>query len=106
MSYTDFEITGSVKNVDENKKLSIIIKKQDDKARIIVFNSGKQIDQENLSRIWTKFYKVDSSRNRDLSGSGIGLSLVQAIMKQHNNAFGVENVSNGVEFWFELNLSK
>ena len=99
-------INNAVKNVDENKKLSIIIKKQDDKARIIVFNSGKQIDQENLSRIWTKFYKVDSSRNRDLSGSGIGLSLVQAIMKQHNNAFGVENVSNGVEFWFELNLSK
>jgi signal transduction histidine kinase len=56
-------------------------------------------------KIWTKFYKADSSRNRELSGSGIGLSLVKAIMNQHHNKYGTENKENGVEFWFELNLA-
>ena len=56
-------------------------------------------------KIWNKFYKIDASRNRELSGSGIGLSLVKAIMDQHKNNYGVENKENGVEFWFELNIT-
>ena len=59
-----------------------------------------------LSPPWTKFYKEDFSRNRETSGSGIGLSLVQAIMKKHGNKCGANNTSDGVEFWFELNIEK
>ena len=95
-------LNNAMKNVDENKFIKISITKKDLVSKISVFNSGKNINEENLARIWTKFYKVDSSRNRALSGSGIGLSLVQAIMTKHNNNFGVINQENGVEFWFEL----
>ena len=99
-------INNAVKNIDDNKDLKIIIEHDEKKAKIRVFNSGKHIEKENLSRIWTKFYKVDSARTRDLSGSGIGLSLVKAIMDQHKNHYGVNNVDGGVEFWFELNINK
>ncbi len=99
-------INNAVKNIDDNKDLKIIIEHDEKKAKIRVFNSGKHIERENLSRIWTKFYKVDSARTRDLSGSGIGLSLVKAIMDQHKNHYGVNNVDSGVEFWFELNINK
>jgi two-component system sensor histidine kinase VanS len=99
-------INNAVKNIDDNKDLKIIIVHDEKKAKIRVFNSGKHIERENLSRIWTKFYKVDSARTRDLSGSGIGLSLVKAIMDQHKNHYGVNNVDGGVEFWFELNINK
>lgn len=99
-------INNAVKNIDDNKDLKIIIEHDEKKAKIRVFNSGKHIERENLSRIWTKFYKVDSARTRDLSGSGIGLSLVKAIMNQHKNHYGVNNVDGGVEFWFELNINK
>lgn len=99
-------INNAVKNIDDNKDLKIIIEHDEKKAKIRVFNSGKHIERENLSRIWTKFYKVDSARTRDLSGSGIGLSLVKAIMDQHKNHYGVNNVDGGVEFWFELNINK
>ena len=74
-----------------------------DKVKVSVYNSGKHISDEDLARIWTRFYKVDSSRNRSLGGTGLGLSLVKAIMMQHKNNFGVTNVDGGVEFWFELN---
>ena len=96
-------LNNAMKNVDENRKLKITILEKNSVAKVSIFNSGKNINEENLARIWTKFYKVDSSRNRSISGSGIGLSLVQAIMTKHKNNFGVINHENGVEFWFELN---
>ena len=56
-------------------------------------------------RIWNRFYKVDTSRNREKGGTGIGLSLVKAIMTNTNNKYGVENKDGGVEFYFDMNLS-
>lgn len=99
-------LNNALKNVDDKKEIAIRIEKTSELARIFVYNSGANISKEHLLKIWTKFYKADSSRNRELSGSGIGLSLVQAILNQHHNKYGAENKENGVEFWFELNLSK
>lgn len=96
-------INNAIKNINDKKVLKISVEKNNNIARIKVFNTGEHISPENLARIWTKFYKIDSSRNREQSGSGIGLSLVKAIMDQHHNNYGVENVEDGVEFWFELN---
>ena len=56
-----------------------------------------------LERIWTRFYKGDSSRNREKGGTGIGLALVKAIMNKYNNSYGVVNKKDGVEFYFEIN---
>ena len=67
-----------------------------------VFNTGNPIDESDFIKIWDRMYKVDKSRNRESGGSGIGLSLVKAIMKQHHQSYGCENVEDGVTFWFEL----
>ena len=40
------------------------------------------------------------------ASSGIGLSIVKAIMESHRQAYGVENREDGVEFWFELACAK
>ena len=61
---------------------------------------------EDLNRIWNRFYKVDESRNRDNGGSGIGLAFVKAIMSNYENMYGVNNLENGVEFYFAIPLSK
>lgn len=103
--------TNAIKNVDKidgKKKIKISIKKgkEEKKLRVTVFNTGKNIDQENLNRIWNRFYKVDSSRNRSNGGTGIGLSLVKAIMTRYNNKYGVSNKKDGVEFYFEISESK
>ena len=52
-----------------------------------------------------KFYKVDKARTREYGGSGIGLSIVKAIMESMNQKYGVNNQKNGVEFWMELENS-
>ncbi|MCR5579960.1 MAG: HAMP domain-containing histidine kinase [Pseudobutyrivibrio sp.] len=76
------------------------------KVRISVFNSGNNIAKKDIKHIWEKFYKADKARSREYGGSGIGLSVVKATMDLLHEKFGVENLSNGVEFWFELSLAK
>ena len=98
-------LTNAIKHVQEvkgEKYISIENEVRDEVVRIKVFNTGKKIDEENLDRIWRRFYKGDESRNREDGGTGIGLSLVRAIMNNYGNDFGVINKENGVEFYFEL----
>ena len=99
-------LTNAIKNADEIEKekyIEIKIEEKENTVRISVFNTGKNISEENLTKIWRRFYKEDSSRNREAGGSGIGLSLVKAIMDNYKNEYGVKNKYNGVEFYFELN---
>lgn len=72
------------------------------KVRVSVFNSGSRIPQEDLDKVWDKFYKVDKARTREYGGSGVGLSIVRAIMESFHQEFGVYNTGQGVIFWFEL----
>lgn len=74
----------------------------EDKVKICVFNSGSTIPEEDIENLWTKFYKVDKARTRSYGGSGIGLSIVRAVMDAHGQSCGMENVDGGVEFWFTL----
>lgn len=67
-----------------------------------VFNTGSRIPEEDLPNLWTKFFKVDKARTRAYGGSGIGLSIVKAIMDAHHQSCGVVNREDGVEFWFTL----
>lgn len=97
--------TNAIKNTKEiNGKKEIIISthKIEDKVRVSVFNTGDNIKEEDLDRIWKRFYKVDESRNREDGGTGIGLALVKAIMERTGNKYGVENKDEGVEFYFEI----
>ena len=73
---------------------------------IRVFNTGNPIPEEDLPNLWIKFYKVDKARTRSYGGSGIGLSIVKAIMDAHHQDCGVVNKENGVEFWFTLAMAQ
>ena len=102
-------LTNAIKHVEEvDGKKSIVIENvvnvEKNKVRIKVFNTGINIKEEDLTRIWNRFYKVDESRNRADGGTGIGLSFVKAIMSNYKNDYGVINKDNGVEFYFELDL--
>ena len=93
-------------NGEKQIRITIQQAEEQGKVRISVFNTGSHINEENLDRIWNRFYKVDESRDRSKGGTGIGLSLVKAIMNRYNNKYGVQNVENGVEFYFELVYSR
>ncbi len=93
------------REVNGEKQIEININKtEENKIRISIFNTGDNISDEDISKIWGRFYKIDSSRNRNEGGTGIGLALVKAIMNNYKNDYGVINKKNGVEFYFELDM--
>ncbi len=97
-------INNALNHVDGEKVIEIKITQENDVAKITVFNTGTPIPEEDLPHIWEKFYKVDKARTREYGGNGIGLSIVKAIMESFGKGYGAINHSNGVEFWFELDM--
>ena len=94
------------KEVNGEKYIEIKLKedKEKHKVKISVFNTGDTLSEENLERIWGRFYKVDESRNRADGGTGIGLALVKAIMNNYNSKYGAVNRENGIEFYFDIQI--
>lgn len=84
------------------KVIHVKLEQTTDKVRISVFNTGVPLPEDSIPHLWEKFYKVDKARTREYGGSGVGLSIVKAIMDSLNQSYGVNNYANGVEFWFEL----
>lgn len=95
-------LTNAIHYAKNEKVIDIRVIREEKKVRVSFFNTGDPIPEEDIDKIWIKFYKVDKARTREYGGSGIGLSIVKAIMESHNKPYGVINHSNGVEFWFEL----
>lgn len=95
-------ISNAINHCDYDKKIRISLAIDGTNARVCVFNTGKPIPDDEIDKIWIKFYKVDKARTREYGGNGIGLSIVKAIMDRYNKSYGVTNKDDGVEFWFEL----
>ena len=97
--------TNAINHCDYDKIIKISIAQSDDNekaVRISVFNTGDQIPDEDIDRIWEKFYKVDKARTREYGGNGIGLSIVKAILDRTGQKYGVMNCDGGVQFWFDV----
>ena len=95
-------LTNAIHHVGNEKRIEVKIVSTDGKVCVSVFNSGKPIPEEDVPKLWDKFYKVDKAHTREYGGNGIGLSIVKAIMESFHQGYGVKNYDNGVEFWFEL----
>jgi len=94
--------TNALNHLGGDRVIRIDVQRNGEKARVKVFNTGEPIPEESIPYLWDKFYKVDKARTREYGGSGIGLSIVKAIMESMNQGYGVNNCNDGVEFWFEL----
>lgn len=94
--------TNALNHIKNEKEIRISFIREEEKVRISVFNTGDPIPEEALPHLYEKFYKVDKARTREYGGSGVGLSIVKAIMDSMHQQYGVVNHEDGVEFWFEL----
>ena len=63
-----------------------------------VENTGIHIANEDLKQIFTPFYRVDKSRNRNSGGSGLGLYITKTILDHHGIPHNMDNTEDGVRF--------
>jgi len=99
-------LTNAIHYVTEAGNIRIWKEMRDDIVRIHVFNEGDAIADKDIDKLFIKFYKADAARTREYGGSGIGLSIVAAIMNAHNKEYGVSNVENGVDFYFDADSNR
>lgn len=97
-------ISNAIHYVGGQNIIEVKLIRHDNVVRVAVFNTGDKIPEDEIEKIWIKFYKVDKARSREYGGSGVGLSIVKAIMDSLNQKYGVVNHETGVEFWFELDV--
>ncbi len=95
-------LTNAIKYSSGEKRVRITIERIEDNVRVSMFNTGEPIDEETLENMWKSFYMADKARVRYNGSSGLGLSIVAAIISAHNHKYGAYNTDGGVVFWFEL----
>lgn len=95
-------VTNAVRHSSAGGTLELSAALRDGEWTIAVHNEGEPIPEEELSRIWVRFYRIDRARSRDAGGTGIGLAIVRQILELHGSRYGVRNERDGVCFFFTL----
>lgn len=96
-------ISNAVKYSGENCKVMVNFEREEDDYVVQVSDSGEGIPEEDVKRIFERFYRVDKSRSREKGGTGLGLAIVKHIMEGHNSKIEVNSVfGEGSTFIFRL----
>jgi signal transduction histidine kinase len=95
-------LQNAFKYCDNPGIIEIYIKENKNDVYIGIYNNGNQFNDNEKEKIWNRFYKEDKARTREEDSTGLGLSIVKAIMMLHEMPFGVKNKKNGVEFYIKL----
>lgn len=99
-------MSNAIKFCENNGKISINLEILDNCLVFSIFNSGKNIDEDDLEKIFDKFYQSKNQNRIKPMGSGLGLAISQKIIQQHNGILKVENKENGVEFSFQIPINQ
>ncbi len=96
-------VSNSVKYAPEKTRICIRAFVEDESIHVQVSNQGPQVPQENLERIFDKFYRITAADR--VTGTGLGLSICKGIIEAHGGRIWAENVPDGLAFNFTLPLS-
>lgn len=92
-------ISNAVNYTDEGKEIRIYIKDK----KLIIENDCKPISEEHLAHIFEAFYRVDFDRNKSSGGNGLGLYIVQQILKMYNLDYSFKSILTGMSFEVDFN---
>ena len=95
-------IMNAVSHCGAGRHLEISLKKEDGRAVFRVTNDSEQLSDDEMKKIWEKYYQTDETEGH----SGLGLHIVKTVITMHGGTYGVENTRNGVCFWFALPVAR
>lgn len=97
----------AIKYTNKNGQINVFLLHKKNKIKLIVENTGYGIEKEYLDKIFERFYRVDDSRNSKTGGYGIGLSIANAIVKQHNaKIFAQSEINKKTSFVVEFKTNR
>ena len=100
-------LTNSIKYTKENGTIKIYVGFVYNDAYIKIIDNGLGIPEEDLSRIFERFYRVDKARSRELGGTGLGLSIAKEILNQNNGSIDIKSeVGKGTEVVIRIPTKK
>ncbi len=95
-------ISNAIKYTDKGR-IDLFVAEESKYGKIIVKDTGSGISEEDLSRIFERFYRVDKDRSRAVGGTGLGLAIVKHIIDAHSSKIEVNSeLGRGSEFSFKL----
>ncbi|MGN4447704.1 sensor histidine kinase [Bacillus cereus group sp. MYBK79-1] len=95
-------ITNAIRYTPNKEDIIISTIDEKDRIKVCIENKGTHIEEEQLDKIWDRFYRVDASRQRSQGGTGLGLAISKNILELHDAEYGVKNTEDGVLFYFYL----
>lgn len=95
-------VSNAIAHISGERIIKVSAEDRGEYIRLFVFNTGEHIKDDDINNIWQSFYRADKSRSRKQGRFGLGLSIVSAICNLHGTEYGVENVEDGVRFFFEI----
>jgi signal transduction histidine kinase len=95
-------ITNAIRYTPEKEDIIISTIDGKDHIKVCIENKGAHIEEEQLDKIWDRFYRVDAARKRSQAGTGLGLAISKNILELHAAEYGVKNTEDGVLFYFYL----
>ncbi|WP_448163432.1 sensor histidine kinase [Bacillus mobilis] len=95
-------ITNAIRYTPNKEDIVISTIDEKDRIKVCIENKGTHIEEEQLDKIWDRFYRVDAARKRSQGGTGLGLAISKNILELHDAEYGVKNTEDGVLFYFYL----
>ncbi|MDA2781342.1 HAMP domain-containing sensor histidine kinase [Bacillus cereus group sp. Bc002] len=95
-------ITNAIRYTPNKEDIIISTIDEKDRIKVCIENKGTHIEEEQLDKIWDRFYRVDAARQRSQGGTGLGLAISKNILELHDAEYGVKNTEDGVLFYFYL----
>jgi len=96
----------AVKFTDVGGRITVYLAENGGKLQFNMINTGSEIPPEQIKYIFDRFYKGDSSRNSNTSGSGLGMYITKTVIKQHGGDIFVRSGDNKTEFCFIVPLNR
>ncbi|WP_432661981.1 ATP-binding protein [Wukongibacter baidiensis] len=91
-------VSNAIKYTENDGTIKIYLENRDNNAYIKVKDTGMGIPEEDMPRIFERFYRVDKARSRELGGTGLGLSIAKEIVEAHNGSIEIHSeVNKGTE---------
>ncbi|MFC5407115.1 sensor histidine kinase [Cohnella soli] len=97
-------MTNAIRYTPEDQLILVSTIEHEGRVAVCVENKGAHIPEEQLDKIWDRFYRADSSRQRSQGGTGLGLAIAKNILELHGAEYGAANTEDGVAFYFYLNV--